>query len=194
MRILKNRPNCTSVRLYTGMYNWTYSEWYFKAVMMVRLYMRPIICIDVSLFPICTVGPVALGSGIYFQQANCTQPNQLVQKVGRVDFRGRKLRKCTLPPGMASRVPIFALAQRKGGWGLYGSIVQGVSATCVFLACVRAGSTTSPRSLCFDYIYLTMWAKPTFFPEKQAPFVANHINSCAAGGRECIMKYFGFMN
>jgi hypothetical protein len=50
----------------------------------------------------------------------------------------------------------FVLAQRyvqekgRGRWGLYGSIVQGVSATCIFLACVRAESTTSPRfvSLC----------------------------------------------
>jgi hypothetical protein len=79
---------------------------------MVRLYMRPIICIDVRFFPICTVGPLTMGNGIYFQRANCTQPNQPVQKVSRVAFRGRKLRKCTLSPGMASRVPIFALVQR----------------------------------------------------------------------------------
>jgi hypothetical protein len=164
LSIFKNRPNCTSDRLYTGMYNWTFSECYFKAVMMVRLYMRPIIFIDMRFIPICTVGPVVMGHAIYFQWSNCTQPNQPVQKVGRVDIRGRKLRKCTLPPGMASRVPIFALAQRyireegRGGWGLYGSIVQGVSATCVFRACVRAGSTASPHSLSLSalMIYLAM--------------------------------------
>jgi hypothetical protein len=75
---------------------------------------------------------MAMGNDIYFQRANCTQPNQPVQKVDRVDFRGRKLRKCTLSPGMASRVPIFALAQRKGGWRLYGSVVQGVSSAGLF--------------------------------------------------------------
>jgi hypothetical protein len=112
LSIFKNRPKCTSDRFYTGMYNWTFSECYIKAVMMVRLYMRPIIFIDMRFIPICTVRPVVMGHAIYFHWSNCTQPNQPVQKVGCVDIRGRKLRKCTLPPGMASRVQIFALAQR----------------------------------------------------------------------------------
>jgi hypothetical protein len=81
LSVFKSWPQCTSDRLYTGMYYWTFSERYCKAVMLVRLYMRPIIFIDMRFIPICTVGPVFMGHARYFQWSNCTQPNQPVKKV-----------------------------------------------------------------------------------------------------------------
>jgi hypothetical protein len=158
LRPFKNRSNCKLVRLYTGMYNWTFSECYFNAVMMVRHNMRLIICIDMRFSPICTVGRdhgschIFSVVQLYTGQSARSKSWSQVKKMHPPTCHGKS------SANFCSGAEIYSRKGKRGIGviGLY--FVQGVSATCVFLACVRAVSTTSPPppSLSALMIYLAM--------------------------------------